>query len=173
MASSGERALAAELVVVLLAQTADAFAQAGPAGDTAKTGTWPSGKPSFWPQPARYVASVLAYLGLAGLAMFGDRAARLAMALGGVVALAILASPPNPSAPVGPGNESLILRALGWVTQLEQGGFTDGTRGQAVPITSQPVGPTATAALTAGVAPQATNGPTLSQQPSTHFPVQS
>jgi hypothetical protein len=102
MPSAHERTLAAEWIVVVLVQTGDALA-GGPQG--------PLGGPKL-PNPARYFAAMIAYLMLAGLALFGDKAGKLAASLGGVAALAILIAPSTP------GGKPLIMRFLSYLNSM-------------------------------------------------------
>lgn len=105
MATASERTLAAEWLAVMFIETGDALAKA-------------SGKKFSLPQPQRYVATMVAYLILAGMAAFSERLGRVATALGGLVALTIVLAPPRPTQPVGPGNEPLIVSFFGWLAEM-------------------------------------------------------
>jgi hypothetical protein len=89
MASGYERILGAEVIVVMGVETADALFAS-------------SGKDKFkLPDPSVYFATLVAYMVLAGVAMFGEKAGRLAASLGGVVGLAILLTPTAASKQAG------------------------------------------------------------------------
>jgi hypothetical protein len=104
--ASGERLVAVEWIVVVLVQTGDALASPG---------RGPLGGIKL-PNPSRYIASMVAYLMLAALALFGPRAAKMAGAIGGVAALAIL------MAPAEKGGKPLILSFFNYVNALMVGG---------------------------------------------------
>jgi hypothetical protein len=81
------------------------------------------------PSPSRFFASIIVFLFLAGLAAFGEGAAKFASRFGALVALVIVLAPPNPSQPIGSGNRPLVIRFLnllnsymiaGAVTQVAQ-----------------------------------------------------
>ncbi len=110
MASTYEKALGAELVVVMAIQTLDALA-----GDTIDPDTG-SVEGTTLPDPARYVATVIVFAMLAAVAMFGDKPGKLAAQFGGVAALAIIVAPG-----VG-GKTPPIIGALGWMNQMILGG---------------------------------------------------
>lgn len=127
--SNHERVLAAEWLVVMAIETLDALSGAG------------GGKFKL-PNPSRYFATMVVYLMLAGAAMFGENAGRLAAAFGGVAALTITLIPVKGQAP--------IIGALNYFDQLMGGTPTQTISG----ITTQNTG-TATAqqqqqALTSG-----------------------
>jgi len=100
--SQGERLLGVEWIIVVLMMTGDSLA----GGAQGQLG---GGK---LPQPSRYFGAMIAYLMLAGLALFGPGAAKIAGRLGGVAALAIILAPPDLSKPIGPGNRPLVMRFL-------------------------------------------------------------
>jgi hypothetical protein len=105
----GERLIAAEWLAVMVVQTGDAFGE--------------SNNDQFTlPEPSRYWASIAAYLMLAGLALFGEGPARLAGALGGVAALAILLAPPQIGEPISSTNQPLIVRFFGYLAKMYQTG---------------------------------------------------
>jgi hypothetical protein len=126
VASSGERLLGAEWVVVMLVQTGDAFGES-------------TDEQFSLPQPSRYWASLVAYLMLAAFALFGDKASKLAGGLGAVAALAILLAPPDPTAPIAQGNYPLIIRFLGWLSSMYSQGPAG--PGQSTATTSPGLGP--------------------------------
>lgn len=101
--SQYEKVIAAEWLVVMAVQTADALNNSA------------GGSKLKLPQPARYVATMLVYLSLAAVAMFGDRPGKLAAAFGGVAAIGIVVMP-------GPGGKQPpILAMLGYVNNLVGG----------------------------------------------------
>ena len=106
MATTHEKALAAEWLAVMVIETGDAFARHGKKGQR------------FLPQPQRYFATMVAYLLLAGVALFGPRAGKVASALGALVALTILMAPPTIKKAVGPTNEPLIVSFLGYLAKM-------------------------------------------------------
>lgn len=106
MASTHERALAAEWLIVMIVETGDAFAKHGKEGKR------------FLPQPSRYFATMVGYLILAGVALFGEKAARVASALGALVALTIVMAPPTIRKKVGPTNEPLLVSFLGYLSAM-------------------------------------------------------
>lgn len=106
MASAHERALAAEWLAVMIIETGDALAKHGKQGKR------------FLPQPSRYFATMVAYLLLAGVALFGDKAARVASALGALVALTIVMAPPTIRKKVGPTNEPLFVSFFGYLASM-------------------------------------------------------
>jgi hypothetical protein len=97
-----ERILAAELIVVMGVETADALSGAY------------TGKFSL-PAPNRYFATLVAYLMLAAAALFGEKPAKLAAALGGVAALTILLSPSKVT------GKPVALSALNYFDQMISG----------------------------------------------------
>src|SRR5580692_416660 len=100
--SQGERLIGVEWIVVVLMMTGDALA-GGPQGQLGG---------AKLPSPSRYFGAMIAYLMLAGVALFGEGAAKVASRLGGVAMLAIMLAPPNIGQPIGPGNRPLLLRFL-------------------------------------------------------------
>lgn len=103
-----ERVLAAEMLVVMSAQTADALSGA-------------SGGTFSLPDPSRYFAAIIVYASLAAVAMFGEKPGRLAGAFGGVAALAILLAPTKASKASGK-NTPLIMSVLNYANQIMSGG---------------------------------------------------
>ena len=103
-----ERVLAAEMIVCVGAQTADALSDA-------YDGTF------ALPDPSRYFATVIVFAMLSGAAMFGERAGRLASTFGGVATLAILLAPTKASTKAGK-PEPLAMRVLGYFAQVMGGG---------------------------------------------------
>lgn len=93
-----ERVLGAEWVAMMTIQTADALAG--------------SGSGFALPNPARYFATMIVFLSLAGVAMFGEKPGRLAAAFGGVALLAFSL------APTKKGGKPVILRAIDYFTAL-------------------------------------------------------
>ncbi len=128
--SPQERVLAAELLVVMGVQTADALSGAY------------TGKFQF-PNPSRYFASIVVYLMLAAAAMFGEKPARLAATFGGVAALTILLAPTKRSVEAGK-PEAVAVSAIGYLAQLVSGGSL------AAPNNPTPTAPAATAPPTGG-----------------------
>lgn len=106
MATSHERALAAEWLIVMVMETGDALAKHGKQGKR------------FLPQPSRYFATMVAYLMLAGVALFGEKAGKVAAALGALVALTIVMAPPTIRRKVGPTNEPLLVSFLGYLSKM-------------------------------------------------------
>lgn len=100
--SHWERILAAEWLVVFGTETLDALSGAD------------SGKFAL-PDPSRYFATMVVFLMLAAGAMFGDKAGKLAAAMGGVAGLAILMAP-------GKNGKSPVLGALAYFDKLTGGG---------------------------------------------------
>lgn len=127
MASVHERALAAEWLAVMVIETGDALAKHGKQGNR------------FLPQPSRYFATMVAYLLLAGAALFGDKAARVASALGALVALTIVMAPPTVKKAVGPTNEPLIVSFLGYLSAM----FTNPPQTLSEPLTTIGTSPVA------------------------------
>lgn len=109
--SSGERLIGVEWVLVTLLQAGDAIASGGQTTTNAQGVSTTAPK---LPSPSRFFAAMIAYLMLAGAAMFGPNAAKVASRLGAVAALAIALAPPvSPKIkPIGPGNQPLIIRFL-------------------------------------------------------------
>ena len=107
MAATHEKALAAEWLAVLLVETGDAFAAHGEKGHK-----------GFLPQPSRYFATMVAYLLLAGAALFGEKAGKVASALGALVALTILMAPPTVKKPVSKTNQPLIISFFGYLASM-------------------------------------------------------
>ena len=101
--SNYERILAAEWLVVMATETLDALSQA-------------SETQFALPTPSVYFATMVVYLMLAAVAMFGERPGRLAAAFGGVAGLAILL------APTSKGKRSPVVGALGYFAQLMKSG---------------------------------------------------
>lgn len=97
--SQHERVLAAEWLVLMGVETMDALANS-------------SGGKFKLPSPSRYFAAMVVFLMLAGVAMFGTKAGRLASAFGGVATLAIVA------APGAKGKTSPVLGALKYIDGL-------------------------------------------------------
>ena len=110
MASPHERTLAAELLVVMFAQTTDALSGAS-------TGTF------ALPDPSRYFASMIVFTMLAGAAMFGEHAGKLAATFGGVATLAILLAPTKKSEAAGK-PEPLAMSVFNYFTQIMSGGVS-------------------------------------------------
>lgn len=105
MASQYERLLAVEWIAVFAIETGDAL--------------YSSKEKKFsLPQPQRYFATMIAYLMLAGLALFGEGAAKVAAALGGVAALTIVLAPATPAKPVSKTNPSIIVNFFGWLAAM-------------------------------------------------------
>src|SRR5580704_17341721 len=84
--SSGERLIGVEWVLVTLLQAGDAIASGG---QTTTNSQGVSVTAPKLPSPSRFFAAMIAYLMLAGAAMFGPNAAKVASRLGAVAALAI------------------------------------------------------------------------------------
>lgn len=103
-----ERVLAAEMLVVVGAQTADALSNSS------------SGQFKI-PDPSRYIATVVVFAALSAVAMFGEKAGRLASTFGGVAALAILLAPTSASKKAG-NPQPLAMSVLNYVNQLIVGG---------------------------------------------------
>jgi hypothetical protein len=106
--SPQERVLAAELLVVMGVETADALSGA-------YTGSF------SLPSPSRYFATVVVYLMLAGMAMFGEKPARLATSFGGVAALAILIAPTKASVAANK-PQAVVVSALNYFAQMISAG---------------------------------------------------
>lgn len=106
MASAAERTLAMEWLGVLVVETGDAL--------------YHSSKKKFTlPSPQRYFATMVAYLILAGVALFGEKAGRVAAALGGLVALTILLAPATIGKPVNATtNPVLLVSFFKWLTEM-------------------------------------------------------
>ena len=102
--STHERILAAEWLVVMGTETLDALSQIT------------DGQTFALPTPSVYFATMVVYLMLAAVAMFGERPGRLAAAFGGVAGLAILL------APTAKGKRSPVVGALGYFDQLLKSG---------------------------------------------------
>lgn len=101
--SSYEKVLAAEWLAVMAIETGDALAKSG-------------GKSTLsLPNPAQYMATMIVFLSLAGVAMFGEHAGKLAAAFGGVAAIAILL------VPMGKGKNSPLVGFLAYVNALMTG----------------------------------------------------
>jgi hypothetical protein len=100
------------MLTVMGVQTMDALSGAN-------TGTF------TMPDPSRYFATLIVYAVLAGMAMFGEKPGKLAGALGGVAALAILLAPTKASVAAGT-PKPLALSALTYLNQVITGG-TQGT----------------------------------------------
>jgi hypothetical protein len=99
--SNHERILAAEWLAVMGTQTLNALA---------------SSQSGFaLPDPSRYFATMVVYLMLAAVAMFGEKPGHLAAAFGGVAALAIAAAP-------GKNGKSPVVGALGYFSKLMKSG---------------------------------------------------
>jgi hypothetical protein len=110
--SAGERLLAAEWVLVTVVQTGDALAeQSGPT----------------LPNPGRYFATMIAFLFLAGLALFGPNASKFAGRFGALVTLVVFLAPSDATKPPGPGNRPLILRFLRWLAAFTTAGANNPT----------------------------------------------
>jgi hypothetical protein len=109
MATAGERLIASEWIAVMVVQTGDALGES-------------SGDQFSLPEPNRYWAAMAAYLMLAGMALFGEGPARLAGALGGVAAVAIMLAPPDLGAPISSSNQPLIVRFFAWIAAMYQYG---------------------------------------------------
>jgi len=129
-----EKILGAEWLVVFFVETADALVGVGTpkwSGETKSGVTSPDGSPGFkLPDPAQYFAMMLVYLMLAAVAMFGDKAGKLAAAFGGVAALAIAISPSKVT------GKPIILSLTTYFNQL----LTGNTQGQAADVTGLPPG---------------------------------
>lgn len=163
--SPQERVLAAELMVVVGVQTADALSGAY------------TGKFSL-PAPNRYFAAIVVYLMLAGMAMFGPRPARLAVSFGGLSALVIMLAPSAASVKAGK-PQSVLVSALSYLNQMITGGSIGATHSSPSttppstvgPITVSPgalaPGQTGTAGVTPGVTdlPTGTYNPTIGGKP--------
>ena len=117
-----ERTLAAEMLLCMGAQTADALSDA-------HVGTF------ALPDPSRYFATVIVFTMLSGAAMFGERAGRLAATFGGVATLAILLAPTKASVKAGT-PEPLAMRVIGYFAQIMGGGV----QGVNPPVGGTPVG---------------------------------
>ena len=147
-----ERVLAAEMLVVLGAQTADALSGAYPSGPTS-TGTDATSNQSTGaklPDPGRYFAAVVVYLSLAAVAMFGEKPGRLAGAFGGVAALAILLAPTKASKAAGKPSP-LIMSVLNYANQIMSGGVGGvGTGGSGTGASTPTTGPNSPAGLIEG-----------------------
>lgn len=100
--SQWERILAAEWLVVFSTETFDALSGAG------------NGKFSL-PDPSRYFATMVVFLMLSAAAMFGDKAGKLAAAMGGVAGLTILMAP-------GKNGKSPVVGALAYFDKMMGGG---------------------------------------------------
>lgn len=115
--SSYEKVLAAEWLAVMAIETGDALAKSG-------------GKSTLsLPNPAQYMATMIVFLSLAGVAMFGEHAGKLAAAFGGVAAIAILL------VPIGKGKNSPLVGFLAYVNAL----MTGNAGGFKAKRTSQPI----------------------------------
>jgi hypothetical protein len=101
--SNHERILAAEWLAVMSVQTLNALAASSSSG-------------FGLPDPSRYFATMVVYLMLAAVAMFGDKPGQLAAAFGGVAALTIVAAPGKN------GTKKPILGALDYFAKLEANG---------------------------------------------------
>lgn len=124
--SQHERVLAAEWLVLMGVETMDALANS-------------SGGKFKLPSPSRYFAAMVVFLMLAGVAMFGTKAGRLASAFGGVATLAIVA------APGAKGKTSPVLGALKYIDGLLKSPPSNLTPAAATPYANTPA-PTASAA---------------------------
>lgn len=103
--SSGERLIGVEWVLITMLQAGDAIASGGQKNAEGVT------SPKL-PSPSRFFAAMIAYLMLAGVALFGPNAAKVASRLGALAALAMMLAPPDLSKPIGQGNRPLIMRFL-------------------------------------------------------------
>lgn len=123
MASNYEKVLAAEWLVVMGVETADAFGNS-------------RGDRLVLPSPSRYFATMVVFLALAGVAMFGESPAKLAAAFGGVAGLTILLTPVGgaslapgaKNAPLKPGakvGQAPVIGALKYISGL----MSSGSRG--------------------------------------------
>lgn len=135
----GERVLAAEWIVVVLVQTGDALASPNRGS---------LGGPKL-PNPSRYFASMIAYLFLAGLALFGRGPAKIAGAIGGVAALAILLAPSTK------GGKPLIVSFLSYLNAI----MVSGPVSQPGQVQLPPVNPNTLVPSNPGTAPGTILGP--------------
>jgi hypothetical protein len=118
-----ERVLAAEVLVVMSAQTVDALSGSGGGGFSL-------------PDPSRYFAAVLVYMSLAAVAMFGDRPGKLAAGFGGVAALAMLMAPTKRT------GKPLAMSLVDFFAQLTGGGVEGAANASSGPAINTPGGPT-------------------------------
>jgi len=102
-------------VLITLLQAGDAIASGGQANADGTT------SPKL-PSPSRFFATMIAFLFLAGLAAFGQGAAKFASRFGGLVVLVLALAPPNAQQPIGPGNRPLIMRFLNLLNSYMIGG---------------------------------------------------
>jgi hypothetical protein len=100
--SNHERILAAEWLAVMGTQTLDALSSS-------------SGGFAL-PDPSRYFATMVVFVMLAMVAMFGEKPGKLAAAFGGVAALAIVVAPGKN------GGKSPVVGALGYFSSLMKSG---------------------------------------------------
>jgi len=128
--SNYERILAAEWLVVMATETLDALGQSTETQFTL-------------PTPSVYFATMVVYLMLAAVAMFGERPGRLAAAFGGVAGLAILI------APTSKGKRAPVVGALAYFAQLMKSG----------PNTQAPTSSTGTASASAPPSASSSGGP--------------
>jgi hypothetical protein len=109
MPSGHERVIAAELVTVMGVETLDALVASG-------------GKSTFsLPDPSVYFATLVVYLMLSGLALFGDRYGKLAAAFGGVAAAGILMTPTARSKQEGK-PKPLVMSMITYFDSIISGG---------------------------------------------------
>jgi len=120
-----ERLLAAEMLTVMGAETLDSLSGAS-------TGSF------NLPDPSRSFATVVVFMMLSGVAMFGEKAGKLAAQFGGVAALGMLMTPSKVTgrAPVAGMLAYFSQMIGGGGGQTPQAGTTVGSSGQAVPITT-------------------------------------
>ena len=109
-----ERLQAAEMLTVMGAETLDSLSGAS-------TGSF------TLPDPSRYFATVVVFIMLSGVAMFGDKAGKLAAQFGGVAAIGILMTPSKATgrAPVA-GMLAYFSQVIGGGVQTPQPGSTGG-----------------------------------------------
>lgn len=108
-----EKALAAEVIGVLVVETADALSGAN-------TGTFKL------PDPSRYFATVIVFMMLAGAAMFGEKPGKLAATFGGVAAIGMIATPSKAT------GRAPVMGLLAYFNQL----WTGGVQGSGGPTTT-------------------------------------
>jgi hypothetical protein len=112
--SNYERILAAEWLAVMATETLDSFA--GSAGGAAFA----------LPDPSKYFATMVVFLMLAAVAMFGEKPGKLAAAFGGVAALAIVLTPNK-------GGKSPVVGAVTYFSELTARGPNTTLAGQVGP----------------------------------------
>jgi len=81
---------------------------------------------------------MIAFLFLAGLAAFGQGAAKFASRFGALVVLVLVPAPRDPKQPIGPGNRPLIMRFLNVLNSYMISGAVTQAAQPPVPIAINP-----------------------------------